>query len=281
MSKKSLLCRITLLSFIKILSYKNLWRSSIRCIASILHNFFALQYKAALFPKKQILSHVDHPLDKNIPFDTSWVTIYMDFSSFWIRTQGFLLEKFGKSAVPFVRDFIDTIAQIYCFAASVYRENFSTTARPRYYGKLKFIAIHIFDPHLMCVPSLHVMVAVCTFVKFCQAVAKLDDKNDYADEIIQTRERSLAITESILYVKQHSVNCIPAALYSLTRYNNTQFEPDIMNDFIKDLFKDPQGITLGEDIKLHIKNMYQQFLDEGASSNDWRYPLLRFLENTR
>jgi hypothetical protein len=256
-----------------------LWNTYIFTIKSILYNFFYLQYKAVLFPRRVKITRVEHRLDGEIPFTPSWIGVYMDFSPFWIRSQAFLAATFGKAADPHIAGFVRCIGELYAFAAGVYRRNFSTTSRPFYLGKPGFVSIHLFDPHLMCIPSLHVMVVILTYTRIRQILSALGVEKEYAGEIEAARARALDITESILYVKQHSINCIAAALYAMTRYDAALFSADEAHDFAGRLFlSGPISDAARTAIKKHILDLYHSFLDAGARSENWEQPLLDFLK---
>jgi hypothetical protein len=251
-------------------------------IKSIFNNFFYLQYRAVLFPKKIKISQVDHPLDNEIPFTPSWVDIYMDFSPFWIRSQAFLAKSFGKTANPYIDDFIHRISELYEFAGTVYKQNLSTTRRPFYLGKPGFVSIHIFDPHLMCIPSLHVMVVILTYTRLRQILDSLGAGEKYAYEIESVRRHAIDITESILYVKQHSINCIAAALYAMTCYDEQLFPVSEARDFVDALFIESGPIPAASRsaIKNHIFNLYTSFLEAKLKSGSWEQPLLDFLTSS-
>ncbi|MDR0663521.1 MAG: hypothetical protein LBF80_05535 [Spirochaetaceae bacterium] len=263
------------------LMLKPLWKTYFPAIKSILCNFFCLQYKAVLFPKTARVSRVDHPLDERIPFTPSWIKVYMDFSPFWIRTQAFLSCAFGAAANPHIACFVRGIGELYAYAAVVYQQNFSTTRRPFYLGKPGFISIHILDPHLMCIPSLHVMVVIMTYTKMRQVLEILDSKNEYAGEIELVRRRALDITESILYVKQHSINCIAAALYAMTCFDRNLFPQSEAHDFVDGLFAGGGSVSPPSStaIKKHILDLYHTFLEARLKCKSWEGPLLDFLAN--
>ncbi|MDR0409531.1 MAG: hypothetical protein LBH18_03945 [Spirochaetaceae bacterium] len=250
-------------------------------LKSIIGNFFCLQYRAALFPKSVKISHVDHPLDDAVPFTPSWVDVYMDFSPFWIRTQAFLAKTFGKAADSYIDAFVRGIADLYEIAGNVYKQNFSTTRRPFYLGKPGFVSIHVFDPHLMCIPSLHVMVVIMTYTKLRYVLGCLGAEKEFACEIEDARRHAVVITESILYIKQHSINCISAALYAMTCYDETLFPADEARSFVDALFI--EGGTVPSEacsaIKEHIFGLYRSFLDAKPESGGWEKPLLDFLAN--
>jgi len=289
-------------TFVKTFSVSSLRPVAIRCIASILYNFFFRQYRAALLPGKVPVSRVDHPLDQKIPFIPSWVTIYLDFVMFWIRMLGFLLHTYGRRGYDAARDFISSMGRLYEFAAQVYQKNFSTTHRPFYIARPRFFVIHLLDPHLMCVPSLHVMVVIWTYKKFEAILRSFNDAGRLSAQTEEMKQGALAITHAILFVKQHSVNCISAALYAITRFDGELFPPEEAEAFIKQLFGEapPPCILTGrqpanykvrpwaaprtkippEDasiIRAHITSLFRRFLEEGMTTRKWEEPLLNFM----
>jgi hypothetical protein len=280
---------------------------SIRCISSIFFNFFYRQYQAVRLAGLVPVSKVDHPLDKRIPFVPSWVTIYLDFITFWVRMLGFLLRRFGHRAYPYVGDFLVSMGKLYAFAAETYRKNFSTTKRPFYIARPRFFLIHFVDPHLMCVPSLHVMVVIRTWTKFAAMLRSLGEAENYAAQIEEMKQGALAITQAILFVKQHSVNCIPAALYAMTCFDAELFPPEEAEAFAAMLFGPPPPFpSTGKlprnyrvrpfasprtalpaddviEIKAHIISLYRRFLADkrtagsAQTGQNWEKPLLNFL----
>jgi hypothetical protein len=288
-------------TIIKTLCVSSLRPAVLRCTASILHNFFFRQYRAALLPGRVPVSRVDHPLDLKIPFVPSWVTIYLDFVMYWIRMLAFLLHTYGRRAYDATREFIVSMGRLYAFAAQSYQKNFSTTDRPFYIARPRFFLIHLFDPHLMCVPSLHVMVVVWTYKNFEAILKSFNDDRRYAAQIEEMKQGALAITHAILFIKQHSVNCIAAALYAMTRFDGELFPPEEAEAFIRQLFWEappeaPAGrlpanykvrpwaaprtkIPAGDVsiIRDHITSLFRRFIEEGKTAREWEAPLLNFM----
>jgi hypothetical protein len=274
--------------FFKIFLNRRLRSHARRCIGSIFYNFFFCQYRAALVRgfnlKGQIpVSAVDHELDDRIPFSPGWITVYLDFVGLWVRMLGFLLTHFGARAWNAAAGFMDSMGELYRFAGTVYRKNLSTTRRPFYIGRPRFLLLHVFDPHLMCIPSLHVMVVIFTYTRFTRILAELGaGDGPWAKEC---RRGALDITEAILYVKQHSVNCVAAAMYAMTRFDRAGFPPEEAENFASRLFRGesahtaalPQiGAEAAEAARGHILNLYRRFLSQGQGEN-WEKPLLVFL----
>lgn len=263
----------------KVLANPRLRIRGIRCIASIFYHFFFRQYKAALLPGRIPVSWVDHPLDALIPFIPQRVAVYLDFIAFWVRMIGFILRVQGRRGIKSVGNFIDAIGRLYAFAAQVYAQNLSTTHRPRYFARPRFLLIHGTDPHLMCIPSLHVMVVILTYTQFRAMIHALGEREGFAPQIEEVRQGALAITEAVLYVKQHSVNCVAAAMYAMTRFDPALFPPEEAERFVSQLFirektPNPRDRQL---IARYILERYTGFLEEGHGAPSWETPLLTFL----
>jgi hypothetical protein len=269
------------LTIVRVLSSPYLRATALRCVASIIRNFFLFQFRQALLPGRIPVTKVDHPLDKKIPFLPGKITVYLDFVAFWVRCLGFLLKNFGRRALEPVRNFIETMGALYETAAEVYRKNLSTTERPFYLRHPRFLIIRVLDPHLLCVPSLHVMIVIRTYTFFREALKTFGCEDRFAPQTEELFRGALAITEAVLYVKQHSVNCIPAALYAMTRFDPGLFPPAEAERFTACLFletKAPGKEDAGE-IRKHILSLYRRFLAEGESDPDWTKPLLGFLKS--
>ena len=251
--------------------------SALASTASIFRNFFFLQYKGALFLKRYLVSQVDHSLDEKIPFKPDKVEIYLDFIFFFIRAMGFLLRRFGLRSKGYVKNAIESIGALYAKAGEVYVKNYSTTKRPRYLARFRFLVIHVFDPHLMCIPSLHVMVVIRAYTQFQAILENLREEGDNASQIDEVRLGALAITEAVLYIKQHSVNCISAAMYAMTRFDDS-FPAKEAESFVQGLFRNAQDISAkdAEEIRDHIWSLYLHFLNQETPA--WEKPLLDFLE---
>ena len=292
----------------KTLCVPSLRRAGFRCVASIFGNFFFRQYRAALLLGRVPVSSVDHPLDTRIPFIPSWITIYLDFVGFWVRVLSFLLRSYKRRSFSAARDFITSMGKLYAFASEIYRKNFSTTERPFYIARPRFLLIHMVDPHLMCIPSLHVMVVIRAWTKFAAILRSFGDAERLAPQIEEMKEGALLITEAILFVKQHSVNCIAAALYAITCFDPDLFPPAEAEAFTGLLFERPpppdtRGASVTRDagpppnagvrpsaaprikmapediseIRDHIINLYRRFFSERETAKTWDAPLVNFL----
>jgi hypothetical protein len=269
------------LTVLKIAANPSMRRAGLRCLKSIFYYFFFLQYKFALFPRLVPVTSVDHPLDTAIPFVPWRVTRYLDFIAFWVRLIGFLLRTYRRKGISPVIDFIDAMGKLYAFAAQVYTKNLSTTKRPCYLSHPRFILIHGTDPHLMCIPSLHVMVVIRTYTAFRAIIHSLGDIQRFAPQLEEVKQGAVAITEALLYVKQHSINCVAAAMYTMTCFDQLLFSQAEAHDFVSRLFiqsrrPTPQDSTL---IRNYIMERYTGFLTEAAGASSWEEPLLQFLRS--
>jgi len=268
------------LTFIRVLGKPYLRVTALRCIASIFRHFFFLQYRAAFLPGLIPVTRVDHPLDSKIPFLPGKVNIYLDFVAFWVRTVGFLLRNCGRRALEPARNFLETMGALYAHAAEVYGKNLSTTDRPFYLRRPSFLLIHAVDPHLMCIPSLHVMVVIRTYTLFREMIKTLEKEEYFSSQAEELRLGALNITEAVLFIKQHSVNCIPAAMYAMTCFDPRLFPPEEAEIFVDGIFREAKAPCKEdrEDILNYILSMYRSFMEQGKNSEDWRAPLLDFLK---
>ncbi|MDR2397933.1 MAG: hypothetical protein LBD74_04125 [Spirochaetaceae bacterium] len=270
-------------SILAITANPPLRRAGGRCLRSIAVYFFLLQYRlhrrALKFPGRIAVSAVDHSLDKAIPFRPWWVRRYLDFVAFWVRLVGFLLRTYRRRGIRPAREFIDAMGSLYGYAAQVYEKNLSTTQRPRYLGHPRFLVIHATDPHLMCIPSLHVMVVIRTYTAFRAIARSLGDTERLAPQLRELKDGALRIIEALLYVKQHSINCVAAGMYTMTTFDRTLFPPEEASAFISPLFIHAQRPTPQDAARIReaILQQYRAFLTQGEGASSWEEPLLHFL----
>jgi len=274
---------------LNVLIHPRLLFRAIRCISVIIRKFFLFQYRSALFPHIPV-SRAEHSLDDRIPFNPGFIRIYLDFTAFWIRIVGFLSIYHGKRGRLLAADFIASITRLYTFAFQVYQKNLSTTDRPRYKKGFHFRLIHLTDPHLMCIPSLHVMLMVHSYTIFRHCIRCLGEEEALRSLAGKVFSGALVITEAVLYVKQHSINCIAAALYAMNQFDPALFSGDDAEVFVYGLFGtkdipdeyapfytgqlvDPKDTAW---LREHIISLYRFFME--TKTADWTVPLLEFLK---
>jgi len=258
--------------------------SAWRLFASAMSEFFIPQFMTKLGLSKTPVVSVDHPLDDTIPFDPTYVHIYLNFYPFWIRCAYFLYKEFGKETLSDVRDFMQSVAGLYYEAGQIYRRCQSTTRRPKYIKTAKFKLLHAVDPHLHCIPSLHVLLVVHTYMTIPTLIDKYsgNKSSKYAPQKEYIYNTAIEITESILYMKQHSVNCVPAALYFMSKLT-PDFTAEKAHSFIDDLFlSDEKSPVTGGVIKEFFRSQYDAMMTEPIPEyGDYKDVLVGFLTKCR
>lgn len=254
---------------------------------SVIHKFFWLQFSVKLgFRKIEVIS-VDNELDNHVPFNPLKVKVYLDFVSFWIRPMVFMMNRVGiKKAIPFCAEFFVFINKCYVEAAKVYSYKMSTTNRPMCKVdksvQKNFNMIRTFDPHYLCVPSLHIAIVILAFTYYRHAFEQLglsqEEQEFYNKELYQG---ALDIAETVLYIKQHSVNCIPAALYMMTKIVPEYFNNIEAKKFIDDLFVSATDVSENDKTNIHnyINTMFEKFYSEGKSETNWEIPVQKWIVN--
>jgi hypothetical protein len=122
------------------------------------------------------------------------------------------------------------------------------------------------------------MVVIRTYTLFRKMIAALGEETRFAAQAEELYRGALAITAAVLYVKQHSVNCIPAAMYAMTRYDPALFPPEEAERFASDIFGgEEMAADVSLEIRGHILSLYRRFLAEGEERS-WKEPLLKFLK---
>lgn len=266
--------------FFVILNPKSFW--ALLCfLRTVAFDFFILQFMVKWGFKKVVIVDVDHPLDEKVPFEPTKLPIYLDFINFWVRPMSFMIKRFGvKKSIPYCISYLQAIERCYAEAARMYRFRMSTTKRPSAKACRKFRMIHILDPHYLCVPSLHVTIVNLAYNFFRDSFRALSMPEDEID--FYTKELydgAIEITETVLYVKQHSVNCIPAALYMCLGILQERFSVVDSVNFIEKLFVRSKDIQDDDKKKIqeHIHFLFEQLLLEGSVEDDWTIPVKRWI----
>lgn len=255
--------------------------TNFRCFWTIIREFFFLQYFEKIHLLHIPVVHVDHPLDKKIPFTPSKVTVYLDFINLWVRPLSMLKAKFSVwHASLLTKKWMRLFRKLYVSAGKIYHFRLTTTDRPAYKESREFRQIHALDPHYLCVPSLHIATVALAYGFY----RKLFEEDDFSDEEKQNWTQELyngavEIAETVLYVKQHSVNCIPAALYLITSNFSDYFTEDDARRFISDMFKTPEGFSYEEafQVKDYIKTSFETYLTKSKTAENWFDPIREFL----
>lgn len=246
-------------------------------------NFFIIQTKRKLgITKTPIVNVENEATDNLIPFEKSRVKTYLDFVNFFVRTVSLVTRTTGGMAHKNTCHLLTLIKKLYEMAATIYRQVLSTTKRGHYKGNLRFLIIHMFDPHYLCVPSLHVAIVLGCYLTIRNLV-RAGEISDNGVILSQVRAAAVKITESVLFIKQHSVNCVAASLYMMSASGVAgDFSIDEVASFIDDLFLIGCGElkkSVKDRVRAYIFEMYGKFMAANKNASQWQLPILLFLHN--
>lgn len=252
-------------------------------IFTILRDFFILQHLQKFHFTKRRIINVDTDIDDKIPFVPQRVFDYLGFVGYFVRPIDMLKKRLGiRNAAPYLCLYLKFLTSVYKNASSIYRFTMTTTTRPKYLKNHKFRTIHFFDPHLLCVPSIHVAISAGVLAWFRQFFKLgLFSQEETSAFIEELKVQAVAIVESVLFVKQHSVNCIPLALYMLSStMNKSFFSAQDAIDFIDSLFVTATEIDAAtkKEIIDYFYYMYDRALLESKYSSDWQLCIQHWLD---
>lgn len=238
-------------------------------IGTIAATFFIPQFQSRLKIKKRKIVNVDHELDELIPFSTDYMKIYMGFIPLWIKSIYFLYVEFGNISLPLVSEYINKIGELYRSGFDVSNSCQSTTTRPRSGRNIPLKMIHWADPHLHCVPSLHVMIVCFNHLRIETFIKELaGETSGYEAELDYLKNQAVLITNSILFMKQHSINCIPAGLFAIST-ECSEFTDEYALNLIEEIRKMNTGsIDKMEEIATYISDLYIEFRESSGSDSN-------------
>jgi len=259
------------------LSKKETRKTGFGFLRTLLTTFFIPQYQSRIRVRKRKLVNVDHELDKLIPFSLDYFKTYMSFSHIWIKSIYFLYREFGITALPLIEKYLKNIDQLYKNGFDVSDRCQSTTTRPGSGRHIKLKLLHWVDPHLHCVPSLHVMVVCFNHLRIGTIIRELTGSTrGYETELEYLENQAILITNSILFMKQHSINCIPAGLFALSE-ECSEFNDEYALNLIESLKKiNMDSIDRFEDIASYITELYTDFQELSKSVSN-KEILINFL----
>lgn len=259
---------------------------AVSLLANVLRYFFYPQFETRFLPKKRPVVNVDHPLDAAVPFRPDLVAEYLTFFFLWINTGLFFVRNYGKAGKAAFSRYIRAVEGMYRDCGSVYLRKQSTTRRPPDAANSLFSVIHSLDPHLHCVPSLHILVVVGNWLYARARLRELSAGNWTLREeraLAYLRQEAVRITESVLFVKQHSVNCVGASLFYL-RVRYPEFDDAEIRDFLGELFTyEGSDLAVKDEIRDCAYSLYARLWDsyECPGSGDWRRIVFGFLAEFR
>ena len=250
-----------------------------RYIFTVLTQFILPQLVARLWPKRYRIVPVDHELDNLIAFEPQRVGVYLSFVGVWCRALGYTWNHFGRACAGDLAHFLDSLSNSYIQARSIYRRCLSTTRRPAKAVNGQFRMMYFFDPHFNCVPSLHIMIVCAVFMEFEDIFLRHDQPAEAARLSAALYRQAVAISESVVFVKQHSINCISAALYMVSNLY-PRFDQAAALEFAELLFIDQLPAPERRSILDHVTTLYESFMaDSRCGAADYCSVLVDFLDS--
>ncbi len=246
-----------------ILGHGSLFPRGIELLKAALGQFFYPQFQTKLMPGIRPVAVLHHPYDSLLPFVPKLARCYLGYMTVWLKTIQYLYSAFGEEAIADIEQTFQDICLLYYTAGKVYRKCQSTTTTRRTdLFNPHFLLIYLFDPHLHCVPSLHVMTVCYNYLKARQIIDKHSpDKKKHALALRQTYRLALHITETILLVKQHSVMDIGPSLFLLSSLF-PEYDQAEVKRFTEDLFHGTpfSDLEAANKIRGQIYNSYRSLV---------------------
>jgi len=268
-----------------VLTSWRLLRRTVRFGITVARKFFIDQFlhRHALrtgSPTAPAVRNIEHPLDARVPVRYEAIDTYLGFVQMWISALSYIRRREGRRFNGAIIDFMTGLERCYVDAALVYGQCLSTTRRPEQAPNLRLAFVYAVDPHLFCVPSLHVLVVCYTYQKLADILSERGLSATYAVELAALRDRAAAITESILYVRQHSVNCIPTAL-SMLSVIVPSYDLQESLDFLKTLFVSDASIAPEDrsDMVDYMASLLSSLSASGPGQDERYGAIVQFLKS--
>jgi len=237
--------RLSLVASIRlILRHRRLRERGIKVFKAALREFFIPQFCSLLFPGIRPVAVISHPLDDSLPFHPRLFHRYLGYFTVWMKTLSGLYRIFGNSALEDIEAMMRDVIRLYDAAGRVYRHcQSTTTSRRTAPANPYFFLVFLFDPHLHCIPSLHVLTICYNYHQAGNTAMRLDPYGVSGNRLAAAAYRAaLRITEATLLVKQHSLLDIGPSLFLLSRLFPDYGEREI-RQFVSDLFADTPGLA--------------------------------------
>jgi hypothetical protein len=246
-----------------ILHHRPLRRRGIEVFKAAVREFFIPQFQSRVLPGIRPVAVVSHPLDEALPFNPNLFRRYLGYFTVWMKTLWCLYRIYGKPALGDIEAMMRDIVLLYEVSGRVYRNCQSTTpSRCAAPANPYFLLIVLFDPHLHCIPSLHVLTICYNYHQTRQIVTRLDGQSALGSRLaVETYRSALRITEAILLVKQHSLLDIGPSLFLLSRLFPDYDDGEIRR-FVSELFADPPVLAAETAcrIRREILKSYEELL---------------------
>jgi len=257
-------------------------KKSFSFIFTVLRRFFIDQFVYKMNPGRVPLRNIEHPLDAAIPVRYETVGVYLSFIHIWISALSYLRHRLGPDFNDSIVEFLDGLSRCYTDAATVYARCLSTTRRPERAPNSRLAFVYAVDPHLFCVPSIHVLVVCYTYGKIAAILRNKGLEEEYLHEIAALRTKAIAITESILYVRQHSLNCIPTALSMLPTFLPS-YTPEESKAFLAELFAHDEALAEEQRgaVLAYMMDLYERMVFHATSADTPYSHMVDFLMEYR
>ncbi len=255
-----------------------LLKPALSFIGTVLRRFFFDQFVYRLKPGRVQVKNIEHPLDAWIPVRYEMAGVYLGFIKLWIYALAYLRKRIGPEFDDGVLDFLAGLQRCYADASGIYGQCLSTTRRPARAPCPRLAFVYAVDPHLFCVPSLHVLVVGYTYHRLRGLLEARGLAGRFAVELEALRDRAIAITESILYVRQHSVNCIPAAL-SMLQVIVPSYDEAESKAFLSSLFESEPELSAYRraEAVAYMASLYDTLVSSGQGQAERYGAIVKFL----
>jgi len=261
------------------------WRLLKRSLSLLWHavdHFFLPQFQSLLMPWLRPVASLSHPLDQDIPFRPQEVFTYLGYITFWFKTLRFWYDRIGRDCLPDIRESMDEVCLLYREAGAIYRRcQSTTTTRAPLPMRPYFAVIYLLDPHLHCIPSLHILLICYNHLSAARILRRHRRQGaEFVRMFAAVRAEAVKITEAVLLVKQHSILDVAPTLFLLTALF-PQYDREMVEDFIDRLFRDwdlPEPTQ--NSMRSLLKHGYASFLAkwEAKGRSGHREQVLHFLQ---
>lgn len=204
---------------VRILCHGRTLARAIDIARAVITEFFAPQFETRLFPGLRPVVRLGHALDRRLPFRPGRLGFYLGYMGIVLKTVGFIGETCGRSAWRDAAAMLRDVCRLYYASSAVYRRCQSTTLqRLPLRADPRTLLVRLFDPHLHCVPSLHVLAMCYNYWRAEQLLQRrLPAGHPALQRIGELFDLAVEMTETVLLVRQHSVMDIGPSLYLLSR----------------------------------------------------------------
>ncbi len=258
-----------------------LLRRGLRLLCAAIREFFLPQFQTRLAHGSRPVVVLEHPLDAGIPHRPGQVHRYLGYIPAWMSSLLRLGELYGADARGHIRGHVEEVIRLYRESGAIYKTVQSTTTRRPPTGMNPYLlAIRWLDPHLHCIPSLHVLVAGYSYLGARKTVEALGFRPGALELVRCTYAEALAVVEATLLMRQHSVIDIAPSLFMLTALF-PEFTPQEARRFAGDLFRGfPVPEPVAEAMRVLVRSSYEELCSRlhGPPQRSWRQVLVAFLE---